>query len=65
MPKNFDQVTSFPAKNVKIAGMRIALQLLLTCSAKPFMPLRMSVRPTASHTRTPLGTGITAAPMPQ
>src|SRR5947207_15215250 len=29
------------------------------------MPLRISVRPTASHTRTPLGTGITAAPMPR
>jgi len=29
MPKNFDQVTAFPAKNVKIAGMRIVLQLLL------------------------------------
>src|SRR4029077_1502949 len=36
-----------------------------TCSAKPFMPLRMSVRPTANHTRTPLGTGITAAPAPR
>src|SRR5262249_41831736 len=29
------------------------------------MPRRMSVCPTASHTRTPDGTGITAAPMPQ
>ena len=29
------------------------------------MPLRMSVRPTANHTRTPLGTGITAAPAPR
>src|SRR5579884_2135369 len=33
-----------------------------TCKANPFMPLRMSVRPTASHTRTPEGTGIIAAP---
>src|SRR6266446_5535984 len=29
------------------------------------MPLRMSVRPTASHTRTPLGTGIIVAPAPR
>src|SRR3954447_20236807 len=29
MPKNFNQVTAFPTKNVKIASMRIALQLLL------------------------------------
>src|SRR5437868_11853901 len=35
-----------------------------TCNASPFMPFRMSVRPTASHTRTPDGTGIIAAPAP-
>jgi hypothetical protein len=29
------------------------------------MPLRMSVRPTANHSHTPLGTGITAAPVPR
>src|SRR6266403_2135412 len=29
MPKNFDQMTAFAAKNIKIAGMRIALQPLL------------------------------------
>src|SRR6202049_3877882 len=29
------------------------------------MPLRMSVRPTASHTRTPLRTGIIVAPAPR
>ncbi len=29
------------------------------------MPLPMSVRPTASHTRTPLGTGIIVAPAPR
>src|SRR5204862_1909227 len=33
-----------------------------TCNASPFMPFLISVRPTASHTRTPLGTGIIAAP---
>ncbi len=32
--------------------------------ARPFMPRRMSVGPVASHTRTPLGTGIIAAPAP-
>ena len=32
-----------------------------TSSAKPSKPLRMSVTPVASHTRTPVGTGITAA----
>src|SRR5215472_7835583 len=36
-----------------------------TWIARLFMPRRMSVCPTASHTRTPDGTGITAAPMPQ
>src|SRR5450631_1562304 len=34
-----------------------------TCRARPFMPRRMSVRPTASQTRTPDGTGIIAAPV--
>jgi len=29
MPKDFDQVTAFAAENIKIAGMRIALQPLL------------------------------------
>jgi hypothetical protein len=29
MPQDLDQVTAFPAKNVKVASMRIALQLLL------------------------------------
>src|SRR5712691_7124510 len=29
MPENLDQVTSFPPKNVQIAGMRVALQYLL------------------------------------
>ena len=32
------------------------------CRARPFMPRRISVRPTASQTRTPEGTGIIAAP---
>ena len=35
-----------------------------TCKASPFMPRRMSLRPTARHTRTPKGTGIIAAPGP-
>src|SRR5215470_6776434 len=39
MPKNFDQVTAFPAKNVKIAGMRITLQLLLNLERQPIHPL--------------------------
>ena len=60
MPKNFDQVTAFATENIKIAGMRIALQPSWTCNAKLFMPRRMSVWPTASHTRTPEGTGIIA-----
>ena len=51
VPKNFYQMTAFAAKNVKVAGMRIALQLLLYLQRQSFMPLRMSVRPTASHTR--------------
>src|SRR5512133_37358 len=29
MPKNFDQMTAFAPKNIKIAGVRIALQPLL------------------------------------
>src|SRR3954469_8285196 len=29
MPKNFDQMTAFATENIKIAGMRIALQPLL------------------------------------
>jgi hypothetical protein len=33
-----------------------------TCSASPFMPRRMSVRPTASHTRTLDGNAIISAP---
>jgi hypothetical protein len=53
-------MTPFAAENIKIAGMRIALQPLWTCSARLFMPRRMSVWPTASHTRTPEGTGIIA-----
>jgi hypothetical protein len=32
-----------------------------TISASPSNPLRMSVWPVASHTRTPDGTGITGA----
>ena len=34
-------------------------------SAKPSKPLRMSVCPAASHTRTPAGTGIIAHPEPR
>jgi hypothetical protein len=34
------------------------------CIAKPSKPLRMSVWPLASHTRTPLGTGILGATRP-
>jgi hypothetical protein len=32
---------------------------------RPSKPLRMSVRPVASHTRTPLGTGIIAVQLGQ
>jgi hypothetical protein len=35
-----------------------------TCTARLFMPRRMSVWPTANHTRTPDGTGIIAATAP-
>jgi hypothetical protein len=62
MPKNLDQVTSGTSEDVKIARMRIALQGLRTCRARPFMPRRISVRPIASQTRTPEGTAIVAAP---
>jgi hypothetical protein len=53
-------MTAFAAENIKIAGMPIALQPLLDLHARLFMPRRMSVWPTASHTRTPEGTGIIA-----
>src|SRR5438552_17346806 len=62
MPKNLNQVTSGASEDVKIAGMRIAPQGLLNLRAKPFMPRLISVRPTASQTRTPEGIGIIVAP---
>jgi hypothetical protein len=58
MPENLDQIAPSAPENMQIAGMRIAPGASCTCSAKPLMPLRMSVRPTASQTRTPEGTGI-------
>src|SRR5207237_1071297 len=65
MPDDLEQVTSGASKAIKIARLRVAAQRLRTCSASPFMPLRMSVRPTASHTRTPLAAGIIVAPAPR
>jgi hypothetical protein len=35
-----------------------------TCNARLFMPRRRSVWPTASHTRTPEGTGVIVATAP-
>ena len=64
MPENLDQVTTFATKDVQITGVRVALQYLLNLDRQAFMPRRMSVCPTASHTRTPEGTGIIAATAP-
>jgi hypothetical protein len=41
------------SKDVKIAGMRVAPQHLLDLQRQPVHALRMSGRPTASHTHTP------------
>jgi hypothetical protein len=45
-------------------AVRVPRKVSCTWMASPFMPRRMSVGPVASHTRTPLGTGIIAAPTP-
>jgi len=34
MPKNFQQVTAFPAEHVKVAGMRIPMQRLLNLQSE-------------------------------
>ena len=52
MPKNFQQITACPAKDVKIAGMWIAMQRFLNLKARLFIPRRMSVaRPPAKPAR--------------
>ena len=38
MPKNFQQVTAFPAKDVKVAGMWIAMQRFLNLQSKTVHP---------------------------
>jgi hypothetical protein len=43
VPQNFDQVTALAAKNVKIAGVRVAPQPLLDLDRRLFMPRRISV----------------------
>jgi hypothetical protein len=60
MPKNFQKITAFTAKDIKIASMWITPQRLLDLQSEPFMPRRISVAPVASQIRTPLGTGIIA-----
>src|SRR5580700_726658 len=62
VPKNLDQVTSGTSEDVKIARMGIALQGFLDLQSQAVHAARISVRPTASQTRTPEGTGIIAAP---
>src|SRR3954471_10536689 len=58
VPDDLDQVTSGTAKTYKSPACGSRPSACCTCSANPFMPLRMSVRPTASQTLTPEGTGI-------
>jgi hypothetical protein len=55
IPQNFDQVTSSASENVQIPACGSRFNTSWTCSARLFMPCRMSVWPTASHTRTPDG----------
>ena len=66
VPKDLHQVSSAAPENIQVAPVRIAPQRLLHLQgqARPFMPRRISVVPAASQTRTPLGSGITAAPPP-
>jgi len=54
MPENLDQVSAVPAEHIEVAGVRIASQ--------SFLNLEHVGMPTDNHTRTPEGTGITAAP---
>src|SRR5438067_1907448 len=49
VPKNFDQIATTAAKGA--CGSRCSA--CCTCSARPFMPRRMSVWPVEIHTRTP------------
>ncbi len=62
---NVDSWPRLPRKTYKSPPCGSRFSVSCTCSAKPFMPRRMSVRPTASHTRIPLGTGIIAAARPR
>ena len=52
-PQQPQQIAASAAKHKQVTAERILRQLLLHQCCSPSKPLRMSVRPTASHTRIP------------
>src|SRR5215218_4940517 len=62
VPDNLQQIAAAAAKEEQVATQRILPQHLLNPQRQAGEPLRRSVCPVASHTRTPDGIGIIAAP---
>ena len=61
VPGDLYQAAGAAAEDVKVAGaLGSRFRPCCTCSARPCMPLRISVWPVATQTRTPPAIGITA-----